>query len=278
MEASYEQQERIERYLTNKMSLEERVAFEHALQVDETLRREVKLYQSIQEALADPARLELRRMLQEITSSTPEPCMSTNKPGRLWLVYALFALALCALIWWYTRPGETQLLLPAQEEPIPDLFQKEAPNSAGEPVVTAPAPDLPPRTGRPQPLAMAESFKPNPSMEALAGSFTRGTGPLLQLISPVPNASIKPDSGGVVHLTWRGEAGAGYTEFKLHVYNNQSPYPLYAETLTVRSGTLAVEHHADLRLPPGLYYYTLEHTDTGDMAFAARFTIPKPSK
>lgn len=66
MRKDIDKYEKIEKYLKNELSKEERRAFEHELSLNDDLVKEVKKHQAIHELIVDHALLELKGKMQQI--------------------------------------------------------------------------------------------------------------------------------------------------------------------------------------------------------------------
>ncbi len=255
-------QERIEQYLNDTLSSGEREAFEKRLKEDAVLRQELELQRRMQ-ADFDAARLQLRINLQKIME---EPCPPRrNIPWWLWLL-GLLAMLMFA---WNIPP------IPPPTE-VPTLPPPEQ--------LSIPAPDSKPATdqgSRPMAEADPARFKPNPGMEAFVKGNVRSESIDVKLTSPRNGVELKPDNKGLSSIRFIGFAiapdGMKPKGFMLSVFDNRDANkPVFVTPLPVQDaveGRLKFDLRQQFQFKPGLYYFTVEAKDAGEVLYAGKFFI-----
>lgn len=101
--------EEIESYLLGGMKEEERIAFEKTLADNAPLREEVAFEQTLIEGVETYGASVLKSRLQQIhTEVHGEQTTTSGKARSLRWLIAVFALALLALLWWWTSREQVQ--------------------------------------------------------------------------------------------------------------------------------------------------------------------------
>ena len=100
--------ERIERYLLNDLTEQERAAFEEKMQADASLRHEVELHSQAISA----AKLKGRELMKERLCQR-KPKVGTSHPPRNWVAVLLLSLlAVLAIFWWQKTKSDEPKKLP----------------------------------------------------------------------------------------------------------------------------------------------------------------------
>lgn len=107
-----ERQERIDAYLNGELQGEELKAFEEAVQNDEALRNEVRLFKDIDLAVQDKAAIAFQKMVQEegeaFLQQEDQPQAKIRKMGaRQWAVAATILLLLISGAFWWSKSSAT---------------------------------------------------------------------------------------------------------------------------------------------------------------------------
>lgn len=173
--------ETIDAYLEGRMDESEKRAFEQALQDDATLRAEFDACQAANKA----AELMAFQGMMERVRQTHGPAEFPTTTRRPWWLFALIALAGCALFWLYSKNKEKENTPTQQVAPIDSTTLKtnnrEKPENNKEPVAEQEPSQTHPDNARPQLIAEAKSL-----YEPVSFTTTRGS-------EPIPlNATIKP--------------------------------------------------------------------------------------
>ncbi len=258
--------EQIEAYLTHTLPADERQALEQRLAEDESLRQEVALHRQMHLDY-NAGRLKLRASLRDVMQEQlpPDtPSASGNKlRWGLWLIG--IAGIVCIAVW-----ASSQRTKPAPVVPAP------APVETPPPYAPAPAPKT-------APIAMTDParFKPNPGMEAFVRSDVRSESIQVKLSRPLNDAHFIPDAKGLVALRFTGFADLpedqADTELVLSFFDNRNANQ--AIQVVPVSGQKGVDHRLkfdlaqSLKFQPGLYYFTIEQRDKGEILYAGRFLI-----
>jgi hypothetical protein len=100
--------ERIERYLLNDLTEQEKAAFEEKMQTDAAFRHEVELHSRAIHA----AKIKGREMMKERLRQR-KPKVGRSYPPRNWVAVLLLSLfAILAIIWWQTSKSDEPKTLP----------------------------------------------------------------------------------------------------------------------------------------------------------------------
>ena len=118
-------------------------------------------------------------------------------------------------------------------------------------------------------------------MEAFVKGTVRGESLEIKLSHPANGTRFVPDAKGVVTVRFKGsvsmEEGQPLTKFVLSFFDNQnSNKPLLDVPVSMQKDTsdlLIFDVQQRLKFPPGLYYFTLEEADKGEVLYAGKFLI-----
>lgn len=270
--------ETIEQYLSGALSPEATAAFEAQLARDGALRRELELHRQLQQDF-NASRLNLRANLQKIMQE-PLPPEQGDKPrgSARWWLWLPGILGLLFLVWhnWPLRK-------PNPESP-PEVPPSAAPTAPAidtpQKIQPPPASNTPPAS-RPMASADPADFIPNRGMEAFVNGNFRSEAMAFNLNSPRNGLEIVPNPAGVVSLQFNGyaeaPAGAQPKGFMLSFFNNRDGNnPLRSMPLPIENtveGRLKIKHRQELNLKPGLYYFTVETLDSGELLYAGKFFV-----
>jgi hypothetical protein len=263
-----DQQELIEKYLSGEMSAEQQQAVKTRMEQDAAFRVQVELHRQLHAEFADPRKLALRDMLSDIVQETPAAPPSAN---RWWWWGGLILLLLITGIW-YTRQTDVPTSPTTPQNSSPDI---QAPNqSPVAPVQPMPAPE-------PIAKATGPGFKVNPAFETRLGNGGIRSGSAKDVIVqfPTANANFMIENGGVAlrflgSLPPEGDIQANPLQIK--IYNNQ---PNSKPVLELNPAIKELQDKwqysisSKARLTPGVYYYTLEWTETEDLLYVGKFTV-----
>ena len=271
---NFDIQERIEQYLSGTLSKADKEAVEAQMATDPAFRAEVELHRQLHAELEDPKKLQLRDLLREITQAPPKP----NPFDRFkWPVVVLLILLFGWACWtWFIHTPA-----PAPNTPKQETITPQAPVS--EPVATQDTPIIPTEQKERQiALANPADFAINRAFEDHVGSNLRATNGAAELASPRLGANFTPDNGKV-NLFFKGTVGASADAqpfpLLLKIYNNQpNTEPLFNLTPNISSQSRTTSQWAfslssKLRLKPGLYYFTIERQEDGDLVYTGKFTV-----
>lgn len=278
----------IESYLDDTLSEEKRREVEERLAQDENFSREVTLHRQLQENFKDPDRWKLRATLSEIIKEPlliVEPSNQTKKilSNNMWKWIIILSAIFTAIGIWY-------LLTPATGTSIEEPIELQPSTDPSVPMASIPADtatlDVPEEKRSPNMqsdnlLASAdpENFETNPSMEALVNSSSRSDGDFaLNLTVPINNAPFASDKKGETVIRFAGQLSGNThdpsSELTLNVFNNKDVNSvLVSKSLEVKleSDVLAFDVRQRMKLPFGLYYFTIQQD--GDILYAGKFTI-----
>ncbi|MBL7809601.1 MAG: hypothetical protein JNN28_17405 [Saprospiraceae bacterium] len=259
-----DEQELIEKYLSGELPGDQTRELEARMAKDPSLRARVELERQLQAEFSDPRKLALRDMMADIVQETP----SAPKSGNRWWILMILAGLLVIGAWYFWPNAET----PAHSAP---------------PVVAPPTTDTTPvqQTApvNPEPIAKADGqkFKPNPVFETRLGNggIRSGDGGEVNFQAPRPNA-VLPMQNKSVALSFKGQVSAGDdiqgTPLSIKVYNNQ---PGSKAVLELKPGVTANQDKwsfsaaQSAKLEPGVYYYTLEWTETEELIYVGKFRV-----
>ena len=260
--------EQIEAYLNNALPPEQMQAWEQRLAEDASLRQEVALHQQLQKDY-DTGRLQLRANLRDIMQEPLPPDLPSASGGRYRWARWLGIVGLVVIFIWYILQWQE----PVRIAPVPVPID----------VPPAPPDSLPASPKEPQPIAMTDlaRFKPNPGMEAFVKGTVRSESLEIKLSHPANGARFVPDAKGVVTVRFKGsvsmEEGQQLTKFVLSFFDNQnSNKPLLDVPVSMQKDTsdlLIFDVQQRLKFPLGLYYFTLEEADKGEVLYAGKFLI-----
>lgn len=267
----------VERYLDGSLSPDEKASVEARMTSDPAFRAEVDLHRQLQEEFVDPQKLQLRDMMSDILRDTPAP---PNAPQPNWLKILGMALLVLLGVWAIWR-----MVFPIQENaPTVPPTQQELQTPTQVP---SKGPDSIPQTP-PEPIAMADrtAFKSNPVFEARLGNGgIRSTdGKVVEMQSPALGADFKAVKG-VVTLYFKGTAlsddDQSENPIQINIYASKSTDTPLAQLLpdisnrNEKTEKWAFSTRKALRLPPGLYYFTIERQIDSDLIFVGKFTVDK---
>ncbi len=273
--------ELIEQYLNGSLSAADRQAVEARLIADSSFKAEVELHRQLHAEFTDPYKLQLRDLLSDIVQETPVPPPKDRFIRFKGLSIALLILMGAWLVWLWFSSTRGRTPLPSEQEEI------QSPSST-KPVVISPAQDTPakPLEKTLPPIAMADpaAFAANRVFEDRLESVIRSTGGTVKMQSPVPAANFTAQNGLTkLHFSGTVSADADTSTYPLFVKiygNRKTEEPLFQVPLLLTdrnsaSGQWAFSQSPRLRLPPGLYYYTLERRASEEVIFVGKLTVGK---
>jgi len=269
----------IERYLEGILSASEQETVAILLATDPAFQAEIELHRQIHQEFSDPKKLKLRDVMGDILRQEPAPPEVADRKWLKWLGLALIVLLGAGMIWWMSD----------------STAQKETPGAPSQPVqqIQPKATDLKEEPKQPEqatqnPIAMADkaSFRPNMVFETRLGNGgIRSTdGTEIQINSPAPGADFSIQNGQVkVNFAGTVLADDDQEEFPLQInlYNNRSsdtPIAQFTPAISNRKEPSEKWNYTSrqtLRLPAGLYYYTLERRADAELIFVGKFTVDK---
>ncbi len=265
-----ELQEQIEAWLNHTMDPETLQAWEQRMAEDHALRQEIALHQQIQKDF-DAGRLHLRANLRNIMNE-PLPVEAVSKPGkgRTWLAGLLLLCIVLGVIWSISKWGQS--------------VQTPSPDAPATPPVASPAPDtLVEAPKQKEPIAMLDParFKVNPSMEALVNSKVRSESMEVKMSRPANGVQLVSDEKGMCQLRFTGtilmQSDPAPTAFVLSFFNNVNASKPVLETpvLVEKEGdnALKFDFQQRLKLQAGLYYFTIEAVEGGEILYAGKCSI-----
>lgn len=271
--------EQIEAYLSGTLPPEERQAWQRRLSEDAELRREVELHRQLQQDY-DGGRLQLRANLREIMNEplppdTP-PVSGGNRRWGWWtgLIGCLLVAALA--VWFFQKTAPAVPETPPAETPV------APPASAPEKAPSVPDSAVP-KPARPIAAADPARFKPNPGMEAFVNGGVRSSGIEINITRPANGKRFMPDEKGAFTVRFSGTgnwpADKRPKGFSLLFFDNLDAnrplltVPIQAQKDIVES--LTFDMRQPLKFPPGLYYFTVEENDLGEILYAGKFFVGK---
>ena len=291
---------RIDEYLDNELSSDERRNFEQAMSEDEELAKEVALQKEIQELLADTPENELRQNLNRLNEQVVETGASYR---RKWLWGGLLLL-LVPFIWWLYKPGEENIehstinqeqqeTLEEEKGPLEEEVSKknidlpineEKGQIPVEVEKTKESKPSPPTKKQENPGPIAANFDPNPSIEFLISNNLR-SGDIewsdIQKIGDILQAS--GNSSIPFNFSAKLQSAEDLTEkkFKLHLFSNEEVAfdnfePLNSFDLNldlISEGVYSIDFQTDLKLTPGLYYYLIEDYEIEKIHYVNKFEL-----
>lgn len=268
----------IERYLEGKLSASEQEAVAIRIATDPAFQAEIELHRQIHQEFSDPKKLQLRDLMGDILSQEPAPPEVADRKWMKWLGVALIVLLGAGMIWWMS--ASTQKEIPGTPSQPAQQIQPKASDQEEEPKQPEKAPQ--------NPIAMADkaSFRPNTVFEARLGNGgIRSTdGAEVQIKIPAVGADFSSQNG-LVKVNFAGTVPANEDpqEFPLQInlYNNRSsdtPVAQFTPAISNRKEPSEKWNYTSrqtLRLPAGLYYYTLERRTDAELIFVGKFTVDK---
>ena len=270
--------ELIEQYLNGSLSPAEQQVIETRMADNADFRSEVALHRQLHQELADPRKLQLRDLLSDVVQNPiPTPPTANNN----WLKWLGIIMAILMLLWL----GWLWLSLPHGINPMPPVHQEIKPPVPSITPVDSPETHLKPAEKAPEPIAMADpaAFATNRDFEARLGSTIRATDGSAEMQSPTLSANFKPQNG-LVKINFRGTAPAAADTAQyplvLKIYGNKSAAskPLFQLLPSIVQpsngiGRWTFSTSQQLRLRPGLYYFTVERQADEDLIFVGKFTV-----
>jgi len=282
-----EQYEKIESYLNDELSAEERKAFEAALAEDPALTREVELHRRLATVLGDEREWQFRQNLQSLRDSVPDDQLKDRKPsnnrraGGL-LLGLLGLIVIASLLYWYATSDATTASEPVPEAPAPPAETEQTPLEEAD--------DLPPvaeekPTSPPEPVA-PEPYAASPQLEELAKASPLSNIYEFELRSAIEGNAPKQLrlDGELLSAQWEGQ-----TPFVVEIFsNNPAQYP----DRPVQEGELLLQpieedgpiafaakqayianYETPLDLQPGLYYYQVRLQGLDEVLWVGRFKL-----
>lgn len=260
--------EQIEAYLNHTLPPESMRDWEKRLAEDPDLRHSVELHRHLQTDF-NAGRLQLRANLRDLLNEPLPPDSPSASGGKrrwgIWL--SILGLTLIALwiVW--------NLKKPAPVAPAPAPIQA--------PLVIPDSTPAPPKETRPIAVADPARFKPNPGMEAFIKSNVRSESLQINMSRPALGIRLIPNEKGAVSLSFTGTAewrdDSSPTELVLSFFDNRNTnQPLMAVPIRLQKdalNSLKFDLQQSLKFPPGLYYFTLEEVDKGEVLYAGKFLI-----
>jgi hypothetical protein len=259
-----DEQELIERYLSDALTVGEAGELEARMKNDPSFRTRVELHRQLHAEFSDPQKLALRNMLSDIVEETPVQPRS----GKGWWMLGLL-IGVVALGVWYFRsvtpvPEAPSSITPTEQEKNEQPIQQTTPAT-------------------PEPIAKADgpSFKPNQAFESRLGNggIRSEDGEEVIMQSPRPNAVLTLKNQNVA-LTFKGRISVGEEPqempLAIRIYNNQPDSKSFMELRAVvkkDQDNLLFSAAQNVKLAPGVYYYTLEQTETRDLIYVGKFTV-----
>jgi len=264
--------ERVEKYLLNKMTESEKSAFQFELMQNKTLQQEVRSMRTLQKTLI----AESRRGAGKQTSSS-----SYWK----WLLPLLLLPALFFL--WNKSDVETVPTENPKEETVPPITSEEEVNTDDhqskelqnpvdkkeekavkkqEQKVEEKDSPIPKFQETQQPIAMA-NYDPNALLEALIDNNTRGSETSFTIDRRQADVSLVREGASTdFHISGKVESEEDLSEstFNLYIFNNdietyRNFLPQYTKELTLekKEDAYLFEVQISIVLKPGLYYYLI---------------------
>jgi len=274
--------ERIEAYLNDALSEDQRQELERRMATDEDFRNEVEFQRQMHEHFWDEERQHFREMVQGVMEENPAPQSPAPVKSRSstlkWI--ALLAVLFIAgfFIWQWGKPST-----PPPSGPIEPSLPKELELKQEDVPPKLEPTEKKPEENRPIAKVDLSNYVPNASMEALVHGGMMGEGIDLTITSPLNGTDFKSEKNGVTALHFTGTvedmAEGDPTSFKLSVVNNVNkpiesiPFDLQKDA----SGKYRFDLLQRLNVPSGLYYFTLDD-QAGNRVYTGKFTIGKYKK
>jgi hypothetical protein len=272
-----ELQEQIEGYLNNTLPSDQMQAWGKRLAEDAELRRQVELHRQLHQDY-DSGRLQLRANLRAVMEEPlpPElPGASSNKLRRLlWpgLILGVI-LAVLGVLYWLRPSLAGPESPPAKRQITPPVLKQEDIPPARQVAPPEPA----------SPIAMSDRarFVPNPGMEAFVRGGVRSESIKIRVKSPANGMQFKPDKKGAVYLYFKGDIDWPDDQqpsgFILSFFDNRNANkPLVQTPLRPGKdmvGSMSFKQQQELELATGLYYFTIEEQDKGEVLYAGKFLV-----
>jgi hypothetical protein len=277
---NFDTNELIEQYLSGTLPTADKEAVEARIATDPAFRADVELHRQLHAEFEDPKKLQLRDLMREITETPPPPTNRFAKFKRPGILLLALLLGWVGLVW-LARAPEPAPATPTKEE------IKPIPPTTNEPIATQDTQTTPtePQDKKPErQIAMANpaDFAINRAFDEHLGSSTRATNGAADLKSPRLGADFTPENGRV-KINFQGTAVASsdpaQSPLVLKIFNNQpNAEPIFNLSPVISSQSRATNEWAfslspKLRLKPGLYYFTIERQEDGDLIYIGKFTV-----
>lgn len=265
MAVSRENSELVERYLLDQLSEEEKTVFQAQLLRDPDLQEELRQIRYLQKAMrAEKLQSEKR-----------------GRPGRRWLFLGIsfFMLLLTGILWLYfskTNAVSSNTFSPAKSSP-----QNPQPSQKVPPVTTPSEKQTAPKTTLKESKPVASDFVPNPDLENFIGNTVRSGAFQLNITQPLPNSQLHRNRGQVefkLEGTIEGKPVEENWPLQIHLFSNKKED--YQNFKSIWTAPVFLNSDGDPRsfsitkslpLTPGLYYFILENSDSGEMLYVGRF-------
>lgn len=273
-----DRQDKIERYLLNKMSESEKAAFQFALLQDKELRAETEALRRIQKTVSAQKKRDITR--------------SENKSKPWWLLLLLLLPLGYFLLPSANEKKLSNLPVPTKTETPPAILpadtlttEKPQPPDTVKKIEQEPLKDFMPekKKDKKEPIALANpaDLLPNPLFEQMM-SGVRGNQITLSPQSPRPDAVVSLQQGKFT-LNFNGLIETDNPEHpRLHLLifgNKKADFEdwnyLSQTRLQITEAENALQYFTRLTLDvqPGLYYYVIEDEETEQPVLTGRFTV-----
>lgn len=293
-------QYRIEQYLNNSFSEEERMAFEKELSNDAELRQQLEFAKGMHQFFEDrnPA-------LEENLSRLDEVYFSDNPPKNYWgkiVGGGLFALLVALGAWWLINDvqqnksdvlpseiNEQKEVEPIIEESATETKTPEPDSKPEEKIIQQPKEEKKPKQQdipkeekkeTTQPIAMLnpEDFKVNPILEGLIKEKVRNQEITTTLIEPALDGVLK--SEGQTLLKIKGTTNA-IPPLRMVIYSNKAqdfdndkPYLNTALSPTQKNEEeYEFQFNAKIDFKKGLYYILIESVEMDELLIVSKFQV-----
>lgn len=292
--------EKIQQYLDQSLSAEERTAFEQEMQSNDVLAEEVKLNQEMKEMLGNSSENQLLGHLEKLSREKAFQVKKTNNNWKYWL-FLLPILVILSGLWYGTRDSitsqtEQEEVVDKSQEEIIDATESIAPEKEeiipGKPTEeekvvppTKPAPSqkkTPPKETTSEPIAMAD-FSPNPSLDFLIANNMRDASLVLEVQEKQPNRKLSANKTIPFELvaSLTTEEDIDNKDFKLHLFSNKKEdfdnfEPLSTFDLNWQSTSAnkySIDFQETINIPAGLYYYLIEDFNTEKIYYVEKFEV-----
>jgi len=279
--------ERVEKYLRNKMSESEKSAFQFELMQDENLQQDVKSMRVVQKTLIANSRignveqslssywkwllpLLLLPILYFLWNKSNVETVSPQSPNTETLSPVVAEEEIKA-----DKTESTKIQNPIEEkEKEPKVIKEQKREEVKSP--------LPKIQNPQQPIAMA-NYEPNALLESLINSNTRGTETTFTIERRQADLSlVKKGASTNFHISGRAESDDDLSEssFNLYIFSNKvEEYrgfsPKFTQELNFeqKDDLYLFEVQVGIVLQPGLYYYLIEDADTEELFFVEKFEV-----
>jgi len=261
--------EQIEAYLNHTLSPGQRQEWEQRMTEDPALSQEVALHRSLKGDF-DPGRIALRANLRDIMQE-PLPSNAQSKFDKKWYWWislgCLSAVLILYAVWMVWEKEK-----PASPEPeaVPIEMPKVYPDTIQTPKKAAP-------------IAKADParFKPNPSLEAFVNSKVRSESIAVKMSRPINGQRVRTNEKSTVQIRFTGTIlnleDQASRKFMLTFFDNKNANkPVLELLLPVKKDSkngLMFDFKPQLKLGPGLYYFTIEAVDQGEILYAGKFLV-----